>query len=264
MTGAMYNRILAAFQADPGGSIKGIARALGVHPQTVRRAYNEGGGEGLLPIRSIIAHDAEDTKRIARAARAAKAETAQARAAKADGAAEAKAASVDVVAVADLVETDRTRTLARLAHLCEGAREVAIGQLAVVAVELKAAGDLSRRVAEDLSALAKDPWITVETDGEGRPTKRRRMTPAEIIDMQAKLAMATDRTIRAALAALHMERLRVGLPTEIVQVDMPLEEAIAEIDGAYHELEQARARGLVALDGGKARNAQAEPSTAAG
>ena len=141
---------------------------------------------------------------------------------------------------------------------------MAIGQLAVVAVELKAAGDLSRRVAEDLSALAKDPWITVETDGEGRPTKRRRMTPAEIIDMQAKLAMATDRTIRAALAALHMERLRVGLPTEIVQVDMPLEEAIAEIDGAYHELEQARARGLVALDGGKARNAQAEPSTAAG
>ena len=257
MTGAMYNRILAAFQADPGGSIKGIARALGVHPQTVRRAYNEGGGEGLLPIRSIIAHDAEDTKRIARAARAAKAETAQARAAKADGAAEAKAASVDVVAVADLVESDRTRTLARLARLCEGAREVAIGQLGAVAVELQAVGKLAERTARDLTALAQDPWITTETDGAGNPTKRRRVTPAEIIDMQLKLASATERTLRSALAALHMERLRVGLPTEIVQVDLTLEDAIREINELPEVLAEAQRHGLVAIEGGKARSAVA-------
>lgn len=257
MTGAMYNRILAAFQANPGGSIKGIAREIGVNHQTVRRAYNEGGGEGLLPIKAIVAHDAEDTKRIARAARAAraaKAEASQRAAADREAAAQAAAAAVDVAAVADLVESDRTRTLARLARLCEGAREVAIGQLGAVAVELQAVGKLAERTARDLTALAQDPWITTETDGAGNPTKRRRVTPAEIIDMQLKLASATERTLRSALAALHMERLRVGLPTEIVQVDLTLEDAIRELNELPEVLAEAQRHGLVAIEGGKARS----------
>ena len=67
------------------------------------------------------------------------------------------------------------------------------------------------------------------------------------------VAATSTKLVRAAMTALQMERLHMGLPTEIVGTqDMTLEEAVREIETANAELVQARERGLLVLQGGKA------------
>lgn len=232
----LYDRLVEAYKKWPGQHVK-AAKQAGCAYATARGHWIDGSPRiGRPPIRA----ESETVKKTAKADRALQ-----------DVTGAASDAAVELARDA-LVRTDAERTRASLAKLCEAAREVTLGNFAVIAGQLRAINDLNARIDLELKALSLDPWMDIEKDGAGVVLRRRRVTPREMLELQGLVALTASRLVRAAFSALQMERLHLGLPTAIVGVEeMSLEEAVALIETAGAELQQAKDKGLVVLQGGK-------------
>lgn len=249
ITPQFYDQLLAAFRERPGEFAPAGRRAI-CDERTAKRAWFQGWPElGFPPI--IKALEAEQEK--------ARAEM-QRREIETKLAMDRADEETRNAAVAQAL-----KARAEVGEVLKGARAVALGNLAAIARITPGILLLADRIKTDLKELSANPVQPSKFDAEGNVLEMKRFSTRELLEMSQRYMHLSDSLSKQAQRTVQMERLYLGLPTEIVGVqEMPLEEAIAEIEGAYHELEQARARGLVALDGGKARNAQAEPSTAAG
>lgn len=154
----------------------------------------------------------------------------------------------------------------QLSQLAQATRAAAIANIGIVLAELQAIGptrdSLNRivsrglvgRIQDDLRALEQNPVIAVEWDRDGKPTKTRRYLPHELIGLHEKLVVITERTTRAAVLSMAMERTFIGtmiplLDAQGVASEMSLEEALAEalrVDAQFRAtFEQARGVGII-------------------
>ena len=229
----LYERLVAAYRKTPGQHVP-ASREAGCSYRAARNLWEQGikGPDGRVAIKEVL-----------------QAEGVGARANRAREEAIKRAAEPGEVEAA---EQDRIETRKKLAKLCAAARDVTTAGFSVVGTELKAVFALAERIAKDIDTIKADPWVPLERDDKGKVLRWRRTTVREMLELQGLVAATSTKLVRAAMTALQMERLHMGLPTEIVGTqDMTLEEAVREIETANAELAQARERGLLVLQGGK-------------
>lgn len=239
VTRALYDALLAAFREKPGVWKSAGKRAL-CDPRTAQRAWEVGWPEkDLPPISRVIEAENEKTRAELRRREL----EAQAAIEKAD--AETRSLAVEQALAAR----------AEVGEVLKGARAIALGTLAAVARLTPGVIILADRIKTDLTALAADPHQVTKLDGEGNALEVKRYTTKELMGLADYYMRFSGDLTRQAQRIVQMERLYLGLPTEIVGVsDMTLEEALAEIDEAKSMADTARQQGLFALEGGKARN----------
>lgn len=236
----LWLALLPTYRTHPGSHYK-AAKATGAAFVTCRRMWEQGvPGENLKPLKDVI----EEEKKAARASQAP---------------AVPESMPVEPPEPPRMDEKQAAiRTRAKLGKLCEATREVGMGVLGIVAGQLSAVHKLTGRLDKELAALAQDPWIAVERDADGNPTKYRRVEPGEILSLQERATRTAKNGVLASLAALQMERLHLGLPTVITeQRDVTLEEAIAaykqQSELLVAETEQAKERGLLVIEASLSR-----------
>lgn len=163
-----------------------------------------------------------------------------------------------VAAAVTLITSASIKTKEQLAQLAQATRSVAIGHLSIVAEELRAIAPqrdasgrvISRgllgRIQDDLRGLAENPVIEVEWDATGKCTKTRRYLPGELIHLHVQLVGITERTTRAAVLSMAMERTFLGTMIPLLDgvgatAEMSLEEALRVFEQVPAAQQQATA-----------------------
>ena len=229
----LYEKLLVAYRLTPGRHST-ASKAAGTQFRTARGMWERGitGVDPRRPIKEVI----ETEQKLARGERVR------------DEIME-RAMQTEPVA---LEQADAVKTRASLAKLCEAAREITLGNFSIIGKELLQVNALAGRIAKELEELAKDPWVVVEKDGQDNVLKKRRYSIREMLELQGLVARSSNQLVKASFTALQMERLHLGLPTEIIGVEeMSLEDAIREIETGYAELQQAKQNGMLLIQGGK-------------
>jgi len=133
------------------------------------------------------------------------------------------------------------------------ARNDVLGGLVGFAKIVSGIGKLAERVNHMLEAgivYRKDPktGLTIEMPLE--------LDPAEAIKVMGRFSLSARALVSAADTVLTMQRLRGGLPTSIIGVELAsatIEDAEKEVALAQHALSRARELGLIVHKGGKDR-----------
>jgi hypothetical protein len=233
LTPELYEQLKNYFRTHPGDH-QGAARATGIDWRFARRAYRGPPWKvwpWAPPIQAVLAEEEQ------RAARAKHDLEIQRRAALADTAQRQR----ELEAEANQVEENILRV----------ARNDVLGGLVTFAKLVNGIGKLAERVntALERGAVAqRDPATGAIVEVP------LNLDVLDALKVMGRFSLSARALIGAADTVLTMQRLRGGLPTSIVGVELAnvsLEDAEREVELAKHALERAKELGLVVHKGGR-------------
>lgn len=219
----LYSKLETYFRENPG-DYTGAARLCGCDPRTAKRAWSGPAWTAYawaVPLRDVIEGEA------AKAQAEHEAIAAQARKEMQEKAERARKLREEAEQMDDQMQraakTAALRGLASLLSISDGVSK------------------LAKRVGEELGR---------GTDAQGNALK---LPPEEAMRILNRYAQSTKQLVDATEALLTMDRLKEGLPTEIMGISVEgvsIEDAEREVAQAARALEKARKLGLTVLDGG--------------
>lgn len=217
ITTDFYSRLLAAFRDTPGNATA-AGRKAGCDQRTAKRAWEIGWPTHTWarPIREVL----RDEQVAARAQRQ-----------------DRQDAAADMAAQ-ELAKAQQEAIAARsqIGDILAGARGTAIAVLAAAGHLVPGIQKLSEHL---LAALSKKDALA-------------KLEPGDAMALLERYTRLVHKAAETSHLAMQMERLHLGLPTDILGLtDMTLEEAVREIESGYQQLETAKQRGLIVIPGGK-------------
>lgn len=235
ITGEVWDALLAAFREVPGGNqgaYAAAARAAGVDARTARRAWEQGLRGWPRPIRELVAEEqAEARAEVARQQREEASAAGKARQ-------EARGQAVSARKQEGLmVSMSRNSAMRLVAATAEALQEVQL-------LAERARSKLSELLREDDEARA-DPSRVCRACG--RPAT---MHPGEATGLIAAMTAQAKRTVEVVEQVMKLERLHLGQPTEISELQVrgegiTLQDGIDRLSAATAALESAARRGVL-------------------
>lgn len=242
MTGEEYERAWRAYANEP--TLEAVRRELGCGHDVANRLVFEG-----LPVlgRPALKKRLEDEARLS--ARAENQLAARTDKLTAEGAArvlDARKAAVDqAVKVAKDVLGDAAEQRAAEARLVRAIRISATAQAGVAAQLLRSSSRLANYIDQALEAVEKKKLTGLEA------LKEVGLKPSGALDLIKSMAAITLRSAQAAEAAVRMERLHLGEPTDVLKLQgagpskdkpMTMGEASQVVASAARAFERAKMR----------------------
>lgn len=216
LTKEQYQLVLAAFREHPGREFKRAANAAGLRdPRCAKRAWEVGWrefpDERARPIRDVLAQEEEEAAKLAQREEVRRREAAQRAAQEGD----------------EAVRREAAERRAAMLQLAKGVR----GTLAAGLASLQHAG---RAIV-----------AVMQTFGEDSIAELRAMPAKEKLKVARDYTLAVERVTLSYEAVDRIARLDDERPTEILGVEVSMEEAAREIEAAHRTLALAREEGLL-------------------